>query len=615
MSVLVIVTSTDDAPPMVRWGAYFARARRCQVHVARVGAVTEDDAIGQAIEAALDEALPDEPPPKGSEAPVAELSPESYLRPETLVVAEETAYPEIRQLIAANGITLLVVPKTESARSEQSLGERLLARAPCDIILMRTTPDSGTRCERILVPAAGGPHARVALRLVDQLARIEDAEVTALYIEPEIGEVAEDVGLTQVKSALKEARVQQSDRLQPRVHVADSVSKGIGTVALEGFDLLMVGASDRSFVRRTLFGTVPAKLLQGPEGMTVAVMRSAKPLAVRAREAFDKWLGRRIPQLNREQRIALFENLQNGSRFSFDFLALICLSTSIASLGLIQNSGAVVIGAMLVAPLLTPMLGAGLSLVQGNIPLIKDAARSIGMGFLMALVVGFIFGWLTPIHVLTPELEGRGSPNILDLIIALLSGAAAAYAVARPNLSGALPGVAIAAALVPPIATSGIALAVGDFSNATGAAALFGLNLVAIILGCSLALYCIGVRGFRKHTHRSLWVRRTLLALVIVALVISFPLVSILLRKFAEPVSEAMLTAVQERVDEEDGVELSHVMPIDDSESADLEVELLSAEPVRHDFAEDVAEIAEDFLGEDVRVRIVTRLATVIEYE
>ena len=612
MSVLVIVTSADDAPPMIRWGACFARARRCVLQVARVGAAKEDDELSRVISDALDEALPDEPPDNDTEAPVAELSPESFLRPEVISVAEETAYPEIRRLIPANGVNLLVVPKQESSRNEQSLGERLLAKAPCDIVLMRTTPDSGTRCNRILMPAAGGPHAQVALRLVDQLARNEDAEVTALYIEPEIGEDAEAVGLSQVQAALKGARAQPSDRLKPRVHVADSVSKGIGTVALEGFDLLMVGASDRSFVRRTLFGTVPAKLLQGPEGMTVAVMRSAKPLAVRAREALDKWLGRRVPQLTREQRIDLFENLQNGSRFSFDFLALICLSTSIAALGLIQNSGAVVIGAMLVAPLLTPMLGAGLSLVQGNIPLIKDAARSIGLGFLTALVVGFIFGWLTPIHVLTPELLGRGSPNILDLIIALLSGAAAAYAVARPNLSGALPGVAIAAALVPPIATSGIALAVGDFSNATGAAALFGLNLVAIILGCSIALYCIGVRGFRKHTHRSLWVRRTLLALVIVALVISFPLVSILLRKFAEPVSEAMLTAVQERVDAEQGVELSHVMPIGDSDNADLEVEFLSAEPVPHSLGEDVAEIAEDFLGEDVRVRIVTRLATVI---
>ena len=189
----------------------------------------------------------------------------------------------------------------------------------------------------------------------------------------------------------------------------------------------------------------------------------------------------RVPQLTREDRIAVFEKLQNSSRWNFDFMALICLSTAIAALGLIVNSTAVVIGAMLVAPLMTPILGSGLALVQGNAPLVLDCVRSILLGFLFALVIGAAVGFTALLFPgygqLTPELAARGRPGAPDMLIALFSGIAASYCIARPNLASALAGVAIAAALVPPIATTGISLAWGNFMNATGSALLFGINV------------------------------------------------------------------------------------------------------------------------------------------
>ena len=101
----------------------------------------------------------------------------------------------------------------------------------------------------------------------------------------------------------------------------------------------------------------------------------------------------------------------------------------------------------------------------------------------------------------------RTEPNILDLLVALFSGIAAAYSTARPGLMGALPGVAIAAALVPPIASAGIALALGRSSQALGAASLFGVNLILIILASAFTLYCMGVRSTPEEPSQRVWAK------------------------------------------------------------------------------------------------------------
>jgi len=123
-----------------------------------------------------------------------------------------------------------------------------------------------------------------------------------------------------------------------------------------------------------------------------------------------------------------------------------------------QSSAAVVIGAMLVAPLMTPLIGAGLALVQVNFKLLKVSCKSTLYGTLVGILIGAMIEMITPHWELSQKIASRAGPNILDLFIAFFVGISAAYAIARPNLSGALPGAAIAVALVPPITVTGIAL-------------------------------------------------------------------------------------------------------------------------------------------------------------
>ncbi|MEM7457155.1 MAG: DUF389 domain-containing protein, partial [Planctomycetota bacterium] len=229
----------------------------------------------------------------------------------------------------------------------------------------------------------------------------------------------------------------------------------------------------------------------------VALLREAVPLHSRMWSRFLAKVRGVVPQMEREGRMDLVRQLDTSSRFNFDFVVLISLSTAIAGLGLIDNSAAVVIGAMLVAPLMTPLVGTGFSLAQGNVVLVRTALRSVALGFAVAFGIGILLGLLIPGIApdghLNNELSARCEPNLLHLLVALISGIAAAYANGRKDLVSALPGVAIAAALVPPIATSGIAFSIGQFKLAGGASLLFFTNIVAIILGTAFTFWMMGV--------------------------------------------------------------------------------------------------------------------------
>jgi uncharacterized hydrophobic protein (TIGR00271 family) len=267
-----------------------------------------------------------------------------------------------------------------------------------------------------------------------------------------------------------------------------------------------------------LFTIVDEEALYQGEGPAVAVVRAAIPWGSRMRRLLEHRLQSFVPQLDREDRVSLVERIQSHSRWDFDFIALICLSTLIAGLGLVRDSAAVVIGAMLVAPLMTPLVGSGLAIVQGNYLLLSNAVKTVLRGFLLAFLLGWLLGVCLPTLDITSEMRARGSPHVLDLLVAFISGIAAAYAIGRPNLSSALPGVAIAAALVPPVATAGLAAAGMEWRLAAGSLLLFLTNIVAIILGTACSLWLVGIRDRHRHGTVQRWSRPLSWTLCVLAL-------------------------------------------------------------------------------------------------
>lgn len=179
------------------------------------------------------------------------------------------------------------------------------------------------------------------------------------------------------------------------------------------------------------------------------------------------------------------------------------LSAIIASYGLVTNSAAVVIGAMLVAMMLGPITGVALAVIDYRMPLLRKSLFAVAAGVLLVILVGFIIGLLHSTQPLTAEILSRTQPTSMDLMIALAGGTAGAYAMVSPHLSVAVVGVAVATALVPPLAASGILFAHGELTLGFGAALLALTNIIAIQFTNAMVLWLLGFRRLVDDDYKS----------------------------------------------------------------------------------------------------------------
>jgi uncharacterized hydrophobic protein (TIGR00271 family) len=184
-------------------------------------------------------------------------------------------------------------------------------------------------------------------------------------------------------------------------------------------------------------------------------------------------------------RSLILASVARDARLDKKFLLLIILAAMIATLGLLQSSTAVVIGAMLVSPLMGPIMGIGFGLATLESNLIRRSLVTLAAGTAVAILVAMLIIWLSPIKDVTPELRARTQPTLLDLGVAVVGGIAGVYAIMR-KLSGVMVGVAIATALVPPLSTVGFGLATGRFDFALGASLLFLTNTLAIAFAATI---------------------------------------------------------------------------------------------------------------------------------
>ena len=381
----------------------------------------------------------------------------------------------------------------------QSMLKAVVRSTTCSVALV--VPGSRRDDGDVLVAAGRKSHGRAAIDVAAVLAAEFGRGLTSLYVEPDIGPDAVDVGYRILDRRLKNAGAHQTPaQLTKRVVIHNDPAKGIiETGKEESFELLILGATRLGALGEFQLSGVPYRVFRSKPAATLIAVRKGVPLGGRLRRWLESQVERRVPQLTREGRIGIVEQIQSNSQWNFDFILLIALSVLIATMGLLDDSPAVIIGAMLVAPLMTPLLGLGLSLAQGNPRLAWITLKSASLGFITALGLAFVVGLLSAdFYEPTEEMESRDWPQMFDLIVALVSGLAAAYAYSRPGLLAALPGVAIAAALVPPIATAGLALSIGEYGVAIGALLLFGVNIVAIVSAAAISLWAVGIRQVAK---------------------------------------------------------------------------------------------------------------------
>lgn len=180
------------------------------------------------------------------------------------------------------------------------------------------------------------------------------------------------------------------------------------------------------------------------------------------------------------------------------FWVLLALAAVIASAGVVADSDATVIGAMIVAPLMTPILGTALALILADRRRLLASVALVLGGALVVVVLGYLLGLLTPEPVVAAtnsQVAGRVDPKLIDLVAALATGTVGAFALVRADISDTLPGVAIAISLVPPLAVVGLTLESGAPEQAAGALLLFATNVSAIIATGTVVLLAFRVRA------------------------------------------------------------------------------------------------------------------------
>ena len=395
-------------------------------------------------------------------------------------------------------------------------------QAPCNILVVRAGdqwPEADLQRKdslRVLVPVSGGPYAPLAVHLA--LCLLPNADVTAAHF---VSDSADRVMLAERRQRLNEiiAPWSTDSRLKPAIIPAANPVNGILETAKD-YDVTMIGASRESMFSQAILGTIPQKIAGQNLGTTI-IIKKVEGNGVGSRLSHWWWQFQELlPTLTVDEQADVYKQIRRGARPGIDYFAMIGLAAAIASFGLVLSSPAVIIGAMLVAPLMAAIMGLGLGVIQGDSRLLRLAGSATLRGMILAIAVGALIGLLLWGRVeATPEILGRTAPNLLDLGVAIASGLAGAYALCRKNVSTSLPGVAIAAALVPPLATVGIGLTLQDLRISGGALLLFLTNLASIIFSSTFVFFLLGFRPVIHKEGRSAIFARGMIGAIIMLLI------------------------------------------------------------------------------------------------
>lgn len=224
-----------------------------------------------------------------------------------------------------------------------------------------------------------------------------------------------------------------------------------------------------------------------------------------------------FPYATEERFKELFVLLRQDARSDTAYMVLMILSTMLATAGLFLNSSSVIIGAMLLAPLMAPIVSLSMGILRSDRSLYWRSAKTIIAGVLIALIASALITSLLPQTLITSEMSARLNPSLLDLAVAIFAGIAAAYTKSYKEMLSGLAGVAIAVALVPPLAVAGVGLGRADLGFFSQAFLLFSTNLVGITVSAALTFRVLGYSA-------AIRAKKSFIYVVIVLALISIPL-------------------------------------------------------------------------------------------
>jgi uncharacterized hydrophobic protein (TIGR00271 family) len=263
----------------------------------------------------------------------------------------------------------------------------------------------------------------------------------------------------------------------------------------------------------------PALAATGGEAVTSG-KETVRLNHVPVNEAAVAMTGKTLPLFNHaseEEYRELFVALRDSSSVTPSYQVLMVLSVLLALSGLYADSAPVIIGAMILAPMMSPVVSLAMGLARSDVSLIRNSVRTVTIGMAWGLGCAVLMSLAMPLDVPTQEMRSRMSPTLLDLMVAVISGIAGAYANAKEEIAKSLAGVAIAVALVPPLCVAGIGLGWAEWELAWGAFLLLITNLVGIAAAASVTFLVLGFAPFGRA-------RKGLVISIAMMLAISVPL-------------------------------------------------------------------------------------------
>jgi len=245
-----------------------------------------------------------------------------------------------------------------------------------------------------------------------------------------------------------------------------------------------------------------------------------------------RWVQNKVAEINHP---AVIKDIYAEVEVTAGYFVTLTLANLIALSGLINNSAPVIIGAMLISPLMGPILSFGFAFITGEEMVLKKAVRKITMSVVLTIGVAALASVVSPLQEITSEIISRTKPNIYDLAIAFLSGTAGAVAICtKKNYLTIVPGVAIATAVIPPLSVTGFGFGIGSFSIAFGGFLLFFTNFVAIIIATCAVFYFYGFKPSIITEADVSYLKKRVTLLAIVLFIISIPLIYTLHKSITE---------------------------------------------------------------------------------
>jgi uncharacterized hydrophobic protein (TIGR00271 family) len=476
----------------------------------------------------------------------------------------------------------------------------IIKEASCDVLVVKGF--NWKDIKSILVPTAGGPNSTIGADLASTLSHSTGAKITGLYVQ--VGRASES-RMTENQRILEKTFLGLSPSHEPELKIitANSVEAGILKES-ENHDLVIVGASEQGFIDQFAFGSIPQRIASQTPISSVMVKGFGGTPDFWFRKVI-RMLFNLFPTLSTEEQLEVREDIIDDAQPGRDYFILIGLSSIIATLGLLLNSPAVVIGAMLVAPLMSPILGFSLGIVLGEVRLIRTSLESVFKGVMATIIVSILVGLISPLKQMTPEILARTQPTLLDLFIALASGMAGAYALSRKDVSAALPGVAIAAALAPPLSVVGLGFAHGNFQVAGGALLLFVTNIITISLAGVIIFSLLGIHPLSLQPETKRRVRRGIIGVTFLVVMITIPLAIIM----AGIIQQSRLDQTIEQVLLESPIlEESTILEINKSQIGDnlqISTTISSQNPITQQQVSDLALELEGELDLSVNLEVI----------